>query len=277
MANKDADTAERSVTIQEYLRTREVNSRIQELLRDRASSFITTITSMVNQDEKLAKCEPKSLLMAALKAAALNLPVDPNLGRAFIIPYKQKDGTYQAQLQLGWKAFVDLAQRTGRFVRINATAVKEGEIVATNHLTGEITFDWKADREGLETIGYAAYMELDNGFKKEFYMTNKELGSHATQYSKSYKYDKKGSLWATNYDAMAKKTVIKLMLSKYAPLSTDMQQAQMVDQAVIRDDYELDYVDNPSLDLPEPDHEEVDINDDQINDMAKKLKGENDD
>lgn len=243
-----------------YLNQETVLENIRNTVGDRTPQFITSVASLVNSNPKLLECDRKSLLSACLVATALDLPINQNLGFAYIIPYVGK-----AQFQLGYKGFIQLAQRSGQFKTINATDVREGELVSINRLTGEIEFDWKDDRSGLQTIGYVAYMELLNGFSKSLYMTLDELKRHATKYSKSYVSGNGTNLWKDDFDVMAKKTVVKLLLSRYAPMSTQMQTAQIADQAVIENDA-YDYVDN----YPEP--EAIPINQDEIDSVFENVK-----
>lgn len=221
-----------------------VQERFNDVLGKKSQGFIASMLSIVSNNDLLSKAEPKSILNAAMTAATLDLPINQNLGFAYIIPYNdRKSGTVVAQFQMGYKGFIQLSQRSGQFVTINATDVREGEIKGNNRLTGEIMFDWKEDRESLPVVGHVAYMKLINGFEKSLYMTTKELKDHGLQYSKNYKMYNSG-LWADDFDAMASKTVLKLLLSKYAPLTTQMQTAQLADQAIIKDENEYEYVDN---------------------------------
>lgn len=220
-----------------------VQERFKDVLGKRAQGFIASMLSIASSNELLAKAEPKSVLNAAMTAATLDLPINQNLGFAYILPYNdRKTGMVLAQFQMGYKGFIQLAQRSGQFVTINCTDVREGELVDTNRLTGEMKFEWIDDREKLPVIGYVAYMKLVNGFEKSFYMTVKELKDHGLKYSQSAK--KGYGLWSDDFDAMATKTVIKLLLSKYAPLTTAMQTAQLADQAVIKDGNDYVYPDN---------------------------------
>lgn len=217
--------------------------KFKEVLGKKSPAFIASLLSVVNNNDLLAKAEPKSVLSAAMTAATLDLPINQNLGFAYIIPYyDSKSKQYVAQFQMGYKGFVQLAQRSGMFQTINVTDVKEGEIEDIDRLTGEIKFSWKKEgREALKIIGFIAYFKLLNGFEKPFYMTVEELKAHGIRYSQSAK--KGYGLWEDNFEAMASKTVVKLLLSKYAPLTTEMQTAQLADQAIITDGgYE--YVDN---------------------------------
>ena len=227
------------------------NDKVKEMLatklngRAQAEDFITTVLEVVRNNAMLKDADPASVLNASLMASALHLPVNSNLGFAYILPYNQKqaDGTYKtvAQLQMGYKGFVQLAQRSGQFKTISATPIYEGQIVEENPLTGYV-FDFKV--KGAKVVGYAGYFKLLNGFEKVTYMAVEELQRHGKKYSQTYK--KNYGLWETDFDAMAIKTVLKLLLAKYAPLAImpEMQQAVLSDQAVIKDNGDLEYVDN---------------------------------
>jgi len=226
------------ITLKQYIKNPKVNERIQELLKDRAQQFIVSLLSIVNSNDNLVKCEPKSLMNAAMVAASLDLPINQNLGFAYIIPYKD-----MAQFQIGYKGFIQLAQRSGQFVTINVTDVRQGEIEGNDRLTGEITFNWiKENRETAPIVGYVAYMQLKNGFQKSLYMTKMELTAHGMKFSQSMK--RGYGLWKDDFDSMAEKTVIKMLLSKYAPLTVDMQKAHLADQSVVVEEGNYQYVDN---------------------------------
>lgn len=229
------------------------DSYLTSVLAERKGEFINNLTAVVANDAKLQACEPVTLMYAALKATALRLPLDPNLGQAYIIPYKNnRERKTEAQFQIGWKGFIQLAIRSGQFQAINTTDIREGELQGYNLMTGEVNVQAVPERESKPVVGYLAYFKLTNGFAKSLYMTAEEIEQHATRYSQSYrgKY-KDSSLWATDKDAMAKKTVLKLLLNRYAPLSVDMQNAVQADQSVLRGDGKLNYVDNSRDQLTE--------------------------
>lgn len=226
---------------------------LTSVLAERKGEFINNLTAVVANDSKLQACEPLTLMYAALKATALRLPLDPNLGQAYIIPYKNnRERKTEAQFQIGWKGFIQLAIRSGQFQTINATEIREGELQGYDLMTGEVKVQAVEGRESKPVIGYLAYFKLTNGFAKSLYMTAEEIEQHATRYSQSYrgKY-RDTSLWATDKDAMAKKTVLKLLLNRFAPLSVDMQSAVQADQSVLHGDGKLDYVDNSKSQLAE--------------------------
>ena len=221
---------------------------LQQVLSEKKSSFVNNITALVANSTGLQACDPLSIIYAGIKATALDLPLDPNLGFAYVIPYNRKNAPTQAQFQLGYKGFVQLAIRSGQFQAINVTEVREGELQDFDLLTGETRFVAKPNREALPVVGYVAYFRLTNGFAKSLYMTRDEVEAHALRYSETYKsqkaWVKAASKWTTDFDAMAKKTVLKLLLSKYAPLSVEMQNAVKSDQAVIDERGEAHYVDH---------------------------------
>lgn len=238
------------------------NPRTQEylsqVLGEKRASFVNNLTALVANNTKLQECEPLGLMYAGIKATALDLPLDPNLGFAYVIPYKNnREGKTEAQFQIGYKGFIQLAIRSGQFQSINVTEVKDGELVNEDMLTGDLTFKRAASniREGLKTVGYAAFFRLNNGFEKSLYFTVEAVEAHAKKYSQTYgsKYEstRNSSKWATDFDAMAKKTVLKLLLSKYAPLSVEMQMAKDADQGIIDRDGKARYIDNEAQTVAE--------------------------
>ncbi|MGS4345130.1 recombinase RecT [Myroides odoratus] len=242
-----------------FLNSDAVKNKFAQILGQKANGFIASVLSLVNSNQSLANADQNSIYMAAMVAASLDLPINQNLGLAYIVPYNQRqaDGSYKqvAQFQLGYRGFKQLAQRSGQFIILNDTDVREGEIINHNRLSGEINFDWIQDtnkRLSTKVIGYVSYFKLVNGFESTFYMSVEEIEVHAKKYSQTYKKYGTG-LWKDEFDGMAKKTVTKLNLSKNAPLSIEMQRAVVSDQAVINNfdpnsentlDVEAEYVDN---------------------------------
>jgi recombination protein RecT len=223
----------------------EVQAKFKELLGKRASSFCTSVLQIVASNALLTKADPNSIYQSAAVAATLDLPLNNNLGFAYIVPYnnKQPDGTFKvvAQFQMGYKGFIQLAQRSGQFKSIYAAPIYKGQIVSENPLEGyEFDFTNKSD----VLIGYAAKFKLLNGYEATFYMTMEQLKKHGSKYSKNFSH--KSGLWSTDFESMASKTVLKLLLSKFAPLSIDMQRAVISDQALINDADTVDvtYIDN---------------------------------
>ena len=221
---------------------------LQQVLGAKKQEFVNNVTALVANDAALQECEPLSIMYSAIKATALDLPLDKNLGFAYVIPYdNKKKGVKEAQFQMGYKGFVQLAIRSGQFKTINVTEVRKGEIIDTDLLTGEVKLQRLPNRETLSVVGYIAYFRLTNGFEKTLFMSFDDMNLHAMQYSQTFKSDnkyvKENSKWTTDFDAMAKKTVLKLLLNRYAPLSVEMRNAITADQAVISEKGE-EYVDN---------------------------------
>lgn len=234
------------------------NPKTQEyltsVLGERKGSFVNNLTALVANNTTLQACEPYTIMFAAMKATALNLPLDNALGFAYVIPYKDnKRKVTLAQFQIGYKGYKQLALRTNQFAVIpNATDIREGELAKRNRLTGECVFRFIDDdeqRSKLPIIGYCSYFRLLNKAESMFYMTKEEMEAHAKRYSQSYRstseYVKKMSPWTQDFNSMALKTVLKLNLSKNAPLSIEIIDAINADQAVMmKSETEYEYVDN---------------------------------
>ena len=212
--------SQKAVTIQGLVAQADIKARFEELLGKKAPGFISSLLAVVNNNKLLAKANPKTVIAAGAMAASLDLPINQNLGFAYIIPYKD-----EAQFQMGYKGYIQLAMRTGQYQTINAAEVYEGEIVKQNRFTGEYEFGEKTSDK---IVGYIAYFKLVNGFEKYLYMSIEEMQAHAKKFSKNYKggTDKWG---ITDFHSMAIKTVLKRLISKYGILSIEMQGQQMVD------------------------------------------------
>lgn len=238
-----------TTSLKDLLKKDDVKKRFHELLGKRSSGFITSILQAARDNNMLSKADPLTIINAAATAATLNLPINPNLGFAYIIPYntryKDENGRdawkVVAQFQMGYKGFVQLAQRSGQFKTLNVTDVRASEIKNINRMTGEYDIVWLDDEARNESpiVGYMAYFSLINGFEKSLFMKISDLEAHGKKYSKNY-----GGQWSSNFDSMASKTVVKLLLSKYAPLTIDMQKAHLADQSVQTEEGEYEYVDN---------------------------------
>jgi recombination protein RecT len=247
---------DQQLTVKNLFARDDVRLRFQEMLGKKAQGFITSVLQIVAQNNHLAKADPYTIYHAAAVAATLDLPLNNNLGFAYIVPYKtkQQDGSFKdvAQFQMGYKGFIQLSMRSGQFLTMNSTDVRQGEIKKHDRLTDEIEFAWvenQAERPKLPVIAYVSYFKLLNGFQKLKLMYVDEIKGHGKKYSKTYEH--KFGLWTTDFDGMAHKTVTKLLLSKFAPLSIEMQKAIIADQGVINnsDTEDIDYVDNDADDL----------------------------
>lgn len=226
-------------TVRGLLDKDNVKARFQEVLRDNAAGFTANLAIMVNNSAALSKCDPMSIVSAAVVSASLNLPLDPNLGFAALVPYGDK-----VQFQIMYKGILQLAQRSGQYKTIGVTEVYEGELKEGNRLTGEYTFDFNAKTSD-KIIGYAAYFKLINGFEKTEFWDVTKVEKHGKKYSQTYK--KGYGKWTEDFDAMGKKTVLKNLISKWGILSIEMQKAVVTDQAIVKgitEDAEIEYVDN---------------------------------
>lgn len=238
-----------------FFESANVQNKIKELVGKNAATFATSVMQIANSNSMLKTADPMSIFNAACMAATLNLPLQNGLGFAYIVPFRNnKEKKTEAQFQIGYKGFIQLAQRSGQFKRLVALPVYKKQLIKKDFING-FEFDWeKEPEEGELPIGYYAYFKLMNEFSAELYMTHEEINAHAKKYSQTYRtyLDKKAkgqwaqSVWAENFEAMALKTVTKLLLSKQAPLSVEMQQAVLADQAVVKDveNQEFNYTDN---------------------------------
>ena len=230
--NGDSKTALRSIDkLKNILAAQSVQEQFQSVLKENAGAFVASIIDLYNTDKTLQLCDPKSVVMEALKAASLKLPINKQLGFAWIVPYRdRKTGQYIPTFQLGYKGYIQLCMRTGAYRYINADVVYEGELVKHDKLTGEIEID-PTRRTSDKKVGYFAFIETLNGFRKTVYMSLDEIIKHAQQYSKSY--GNKDSAWASDFDSMALKTCLRLLLSKYGIMSIEMQRAYIEDSSDI--------------------------------------------
>jgi len=236
-------TSIKTTETQSLIKSEAFKNKIAEILDKKAQQFVASALSIVSNDKNLVNADKTSVFTALITAATLDLPINPALGFAHIVPYgNKKEGTVKAQFQMGYKGFVQLAMRSGQFKTISVSEIYEGQIVSSDPLKGfEFDFEKEVEKTPEKIVGYAAYFSLVNGFEKTLYMTKEQLQKHGKEFSQTYK--KGFGLWNEKFDAMAKKTVVKLLLSKYAPLSVEMQKSITHDQAVIREDGGLQYID----------------------------------
>lgn len=226
--NKNNIVAQKEAkTVKGMLETPAFKKKFEEMLGKKAAGFISSIIAVTNSSNYLMKADPATVIGAAAQAAMLDLPINQSLGFAYIVPYKGA-----AQFQLGYKGYIQLAQRSGQYADIGVKTVYEGELEYENRLLDKFRF---GERTSDKVIGYLAYFRLTNGFEKMLYMTIDEAQAHAKKYSQNYKggTDKWG---LADFNVMAEKTVLKRLLSKYGPLSIEsiqMSQALANDGGVI--------------------------------------------
>lgn len=226
-------------------------SYLSKVLGERSGSFVNNVTALVANNANLQVCRPETIIYSAMKATSLNLPLDNNLGFAYVIPYNDtKNGVTDAQFQMGYKGFIQLAQRSNQMRTINVREVREGEFLGEDFVSGKLMFKMLPydKRESAKVVGYVAYIELTGGFEKMEYWSVEKMDAHAERYSKTYGSKRKDirekSLWTTDFDAMAKKTVLKALLQKYAPMNVELQRAIEADQAVFDEQGNASYKDN---------------------------------
>lgn len=264
-----------------FLNSDGIKSKFAEVLgdKDKGVAFVTSILSVVNSNGQLANADQNSLYTAALMAATLDLPINPSIGHSFLVPFntKQADGTYKTmvQFQISAKGLKQLAMRSGQFLKMNDSDVRQGEIESVDRMTGEIKFKWiQDDKERLTkpVVGFISYFKLQNGFESTFYMTKEEVELHAKKFSQTYKKFGTG-LWKDMFEKMASKTVIKLHLSKDAPLSTSVQKALISDQAVIKNDkFANSTEETVDVETEYVDHQEVPLDIDAVNETKQRAR-----
>lgn len=221
---------------------------------NRASRFVTAITSAVSSNPELQTCDAATIVSAGLLGEGLNLSPSPQLGQYYLVPYNdRKNGRKVAQFQLGYKGYIQLAIRSGQYRKLNVLPIKQGELIRFDPLDEEIKVQLIEDehaREETPTIGYYAMFEYTNGFRKAIYWSREKMHSHAERYSAGFKAHKGYTFWEKDFDAMACKTMLRQLISKWGIMSIDMQKAVESDMGVIRSGGEVDYVDTPA-DIPE--------------------------
>ena len=227
----------KSTTPIDFFKREDVKNKFIEVMGKRGNAFTSSVLTLISNNDKLKHCKSESIYMCAMMAATLDLPLNPNLGFAYLVPYGDT-----VQFQLGYRAFIQFAMRSGQFKTISASPIYKGQLISEDPLKGfEFDFSVQPADKNEKPIGYAAYFSLINGFEKTLYLSIDKVEAHGKKYSKTFS----NGPWKSDFDAMATKTVIKMLLSKYAPLSVEMQTAQIVDQAEIKDVDTLDvsYVD----------------------------------
>lgn len=262
-----------SVAIQSDMYKKLINNTLGD--PDRAKRFIASISSAVATNSNLQKCDAGTILSGALLGESLNLSPSPQLGHYYLVPYTQKEKKDKsgniiepektvAQFQLGWHGYYQLAIRSGQYKDLDVIEIKDGEYLGRDKLTGKQKFEFiedETERLNKETIGYLGYFELLNGYRKQIYMSKEEMEKHADTYSKAFDLEdykklkagqiperdmwKYSSYWYKDFDGMAFKTILRRLISKYGVMSIEMQEAYTKDMAVMKENGDYDYVDNP--------------------------------
>lgn len=244
-----------------YLTGDAVKNRINQVVGGKdGQRFISAVVSAVQTNPALQECTNQSILSAALLGESLKLSPSPQLGQYYMVPFNVKEKNpatgkeewmKQAQFQLGYKGYIQLAIRSGQYKKLNVLAIKEGELVKFDPLNEEIEvhlIEDEEEREQAETIGYYAMFEYTNGFHKAIYWSKKKMEAHAKKYSNGYRNDvAKGTsftFWSKDFDGMAFKTMLRQLISKWGIMSIEMASAIDADMSVIHEDGTKTYVDN---------------------------------
>jgi recombination protein RecT len=216
-----------------------INSTIKD--PNKAQRFVTAITSAVAVNPLLQDCDPATILSGALLGESLGLSPSPQLGQYYLVPYSnKKKGCTDAQFQLGYKGYIQLALRSGYYKRLNVFSVKAGELKAWNPITEELELEMIEDDEAREktaSVGYVATFTYVNGFTKTIYWSRKKMEAHALRYSKGYAAKKGYTFWEKDFDAMAYKTMLRQLISKWGIMSIDLQTAFEQDNVVESGDF----------------------------------------
>lgn len=231
-----------------YLSSDAVKDQINKVVGGKdGQRFITAIISAVNTNHALQECSNASIVSAALLGESLKLSPSPQLGQYYMVPFNDKNKGKVAQFQLGYKGYIQLALRSGQYKKLNVLAIKEGELIRYDPLDEEIEvklIEDEVEREKAPTIGYYAMFEYLNGFRKTMYWSREKMESHAQKYSKGYAAKKGYTFWEKDFDAMAYKTMLRQLISKWGVMSIEMVTAMDSDLAVINDDGTKDYVES---------------------------------
>lgn len=231
-----------------YLTNDAVKNQINNVIGGKdGTKFIASVVSAVNNNPALQECTNQSILAAALLGESLKLSPSPQLGQYYMVPFNDKNKGKVAQFQLGYKGYIQLAIRSGQYKKLNVLAIKEGELIRFDPLNEEIEVKLIEDEEAREqapTIGYYAMFEYTNGFRKAMYWSKKKMEAHALKFSMGYKAKKGYTFWEKDFDAMAYKTMLRQLISKWGIMSIEMQLGIDSDMAVINEDGTKTYVDN---------------------------------
>lgn len=222
----------------------------------KSARFVTAITSAVTTNPALQECEASTIVSAGLLGEGLNLSPSPQLGQYYLVPFKdRKNNRIVCQFQLGYKGYIQLAIRSAQYKKLNVLPIKQGELISFNPLEEEIEvqlIDDETEREKAPTIGYYAMFEYVNGFKKAMYWSRAKMESHAEKYSMGYKAKKGYTFWEKDFDAMACKTMMRQIISKWGIMSIEMEKAISSDMGVISENGSVEYLDTPVTEPEQP-------------------------
>lgn len=217
------------MSLKQQLRVPSIKQKFADVLGKKAPQFISSLINVVNSNQDLKKVDQSSVVASALVAASLDLPINPSFGYMYLVPYKGK-----AQPQMGYKGYIQLAQRSGQYLHLNAISVYEDEFEGWNPLTEELKYEpnFHDRNKDEKPVGYVGYFKLQNGFEKTVYWTREQIDQHRQKFSKMSGKQKPTGVWATDFDAMALKTVLRNLIGKWGPMTVDMQTAYNADEEV---------------------------------------------
>ena len=254
------EVVNQKVGITKYLNSDAMQGYLKSVIGSNKEKFVTNLVSAVNQNKALQECSNQSLVSGALVATTLNLSLNSSFGYAYLVPYNKKGSDLKdAQLQIGYKGYIQLALRTGEYQRLNAVPIYKSQFQSWNALTEDLKLNSFDSFDGDEVIGYVAYFRLNNGFEKTMFWSYDKMLNHADKYSQAfsasaYEKLKKGeipekdlwkfsSFWYKSFDDMALKTMLRQLLSKFGIMSEEMREAYDYDQSVVVDNAPV-YIDN---------------------------------
>ena len=270
--------SKRNTSLASYLTQEAVKNQISNIVGGRSQRFISAIVSAVNTNPQLQECTNQSIVSGALLGESLNLSPSPQLGQYYLVPFNDRNKGKVAQFQLGYKGYIQLAIRSGQYKKLNVLAIKKGELVKFDPLNEEIEVNLlqnEEERENAETVGYYAMFEYTNGFRKAIYWSKAKMEAHAMRYSMGYRAKKGYTFWEKDFDAMAYKTMLRQLISKWGIMSVDMVNAFENDMAVLNEDGSKFYIDTDETEeVVEEIEEPVAEEQAEETDPAKALFGE---
>lgn len=255
--------------ITSYLSTPQMQTYLNDVIGNNKEKFVTNLVSVTNQNKELQKCTNMSLVSGALVATTLNLSLNSSFGYAYLVPFKnRKQDTIEAQFQIGYKGYIQLALRTGEYARLNAVPIYKSQFQSWNALTEELEINSFDNFENDEVMGYVAFFRLKNGFEKTMFWSKEKMERHADKYSQAFSLEaynklqkgeipkaelwKYSSFWYKDFDEMALKTMLRQLLSKYGIMSEEMQTAYINDQSVVVDNTP-NYIESEAIEMkPQP-------------------------
>lgn len=279
--NSLAARKNQKVGLTAYLTQDAVKKQINSVVGEKnGTRFISSIVSAVQTTPALQECSNPSILSAALLGEALNLSPSPQLGQFYMVPFdNKKKGCKEAQFQLGYKGYIQLAVRSGYYKKLNVLAIKQGELVRYNPLDEEIEVNLIEDdilREETPTEGYYAMFEYENGFRKAIYWSKKQMENHAMKYSQGYRAKKGYTFWEKNFDGMAYKTMLRQLISKWGIMSIELQSALENDMTFTDESGSVNYVEADSevidYETVEQPEAQVEKTEDSVNELATDAK-----